>query len=167
MNDDTLSDANPLSDTDSLTLPEPYRTPVAEIADGCAGGPPDYELVPLAALPDDRSDGAAERALDAPFALTEAWLWDEWDDDPRPSEEIEPLLAPVSDHDSVVLGTDGCGMYWLLIVTGEHAAIYGRSPAMARPRSERRSAIRRRSRRSRVGAPLGAGKDWCDVCDVA
>ncbi|MEV0368811.1 SMI1/KNR4 family protein [Streptomyces sp. NPDC050636] len=100
-----------------ITLPEPYRTFVAEIADGCADGPPDYGLVPLAALPDDWSDESVERALDAPFPLTAAWLWE---DDPRPSEKIEPLLAPVAAHGSVVLGTDGCGMYWHLIVTGEH-----------------------------------------------
>ncbi|NUR28699.1 MAG: SMI1/KNR4 family protein, partial [Catenulispora sp.] len=37
----------------------------------------------------------------------------------RPYGELAPLLGPVFDHGSVVLGTDGCGMYWHLIVTGE------------------------------------------------
>ncbi len=32
---------------------------------------------------------------------------------------VEPP-DPVFDHGSIVLGTDGCGMYWHLIVTGEH-----------------------------------------------
>jgi hypothetical protein len=55
--------------------------------------------------------------LAAPFPLTESWLWEE---DSRPAEEIESLRGPVFDHGSVVLGTDGCGMYWHLIVTGPH-----------------------------------------------
>ncbi|MFJ9848042.1 SMI1/KNR4 family protein [Streptomyces sp. NPDC101150] len=109
-----------------ITLPEPYRTFVADIADGCPEGPPDYGLVPLAALPGDWSGKPADRALDAPFPLTEAWLWE---DDPRPAVgvppalaggEIDPLAAAVFDHGSVVLGTDGCGMYWHLIVSGAH-----------------------------------------------
>jgi hypothetical protein len=49
--------------------------------------------------------------------LTGVWVREE---DPRPFEGIEPLLGPVFDHGPIVLGTDGCGMYWHLIVTGLH-----------------------------------------------
>lgn len=43
-----------------------------------------------------------------------------WEGGNRPHEELGPLLAPVFDHGSLVLGTEGCGMYWHLIVTGPH-----------------------------------------------
>jgi SMI1 / KNR4 family (SUKH-1) len=100
-----------------IVLPEPYRTFVAEMTDGSYSGPPHYGLVPLAELPDDWGDGRPVRDLSRPFPLTGAWLWE---DDPRPFEEIEPMLDPVFDHGSIVLGTDGCGMYWHLVVTGPH-----------------------------------------------
>lgn len=98
-----------------ITLPEPYRTFVAEIANGCRCGPPYYGLLPLAELPDDWGDQRPQREPAKPFPLTEAW---DWDSDPRPAGEIEALLDPVFDHGSIVLGTDGCGMNWHLVVTG-------------------------------------------------
>ncbi|GAA3716440.1 hypothetical protein GCM10022224_097540 [Nonomuraea antimicrobica] len=100
-----------------VVLPEPYRTFVAEVCDGSSSGPPDFGLVPLAALPEDWGDGRPQRVLAHPFPLTEMWVWE---DDPRPDEEIDPLLEQVFDHGSIVLGTDGCGMYWHLIVSGPH-----------------------------------------------
>ncbi|GAA2441613.1 SMI1/KNR4 family protein [Streptomyces macrosporus] len=99
-----------------VVLPEPYRTFVAEVCDGSRVGPPAYGLTPLAELPDDWGDDRPRRVLAEPFPLTEAWLWEE---DPDP-EAAEPVLDRVFDHGSIVLGTDGCGMYWHLIVTGPH-----------------------------------------------
>jgi hypothetical protein len=98
-----------------IVLPEPYRTFVAEIADGSCSGPPEYGLVSLSALPDGWGKDRPERALSRPFPLTEGWLWEE---DPGPVTDLEPVLDQVFNHGSVVLGTDGCGMYWHLIVTG-------------------------------------------------
>ncbi|GAA0855682.1 hypothetical protein GCM10009525_88160 [Streptosporangium amethystogenes subsp. fukuiense] len=43
-----------------------------------------------------------------------------WEEDPRPQEEVDPVLEQVYDHGSIVLGTDGCAMYWHLIVSGPH-----------------------------------------------
>jgi hypothetical protein len=100
-----------------ILLPEPYRTFVAEIADGARSGPPEYGLVGLVDLPRDWGSNRAERVLSRPFPLTSMWVWEE---DPRPLEEIDPLLEPVFNDGSIVLGTDGCGMYWHLIVTGPH-----------------------------------------------
>jgi hypothetical protein len=100
-----------------IVLPEPYRTFVAEISDGSYAGPPDYGLIPLAELPDDGREADGERCLAEPFPLTEAWVWEE---DDRPEEELEPLLDQVFGHGSIVLGTDGCGMDWHLVVTGPH-----------------------------------------------
>jgi hypothetical protein len=101
-----------------VILPEPYRTFVAEITDGSYAGPPDYGLVGLAELPRDWGDDRPERDLSRPFPLTSQWVWEE--DDSEPSEETEALLDQVFDHGSIVLGTDGCGMYWHLVVTGPH-----------------------------------------------
>lgn len=98
-----------------VVLPEPYRTFVAEITDGSFQGPPDFGLVGLEELPDDWGDDPAGRDLGRPFPLTSAWIWE---DDDRPEEELAPLRAQVFDHGSIVLGTDGCGMYWHLVVTG-------------------------------------------------
>ncbi|MFI6940222.1 SMI1/KNR4 family protein [Streptomyces sp. NPDC050418] len=98
-----------------IVLPEPYRTVVAEICDGTAEetGPPFYGLVPVAEEPDDWDDPAGGRDLTRPFPLTKAVRFEGdgeelWEDD----EE------PIFNDGSVVLGTDGCGMYWHLIVTG-------------------------------------------------
>ncbi|MEU6151419.1 SMI1/KNR4 family protein [Actinosynnema sp. NPDC047251] len=60
-----------------IVLPEPYRTFVAEIADGAPAGPPEYGLVALADLPRDWGADRSERALDRPFPLTATWSWDE------------------------------------------------------------------------------------------
>lgn len=100
-----------------ILLPEPYRPFVAEIADGSRSGPPAYGLIGLTDLPPDWDDDGSERVLSRPFPLTSMWVWE---DDPRPSEEINPLLEQVFNNGSIVLGTDGCGMYWHLIVTGAH-----------------------------------------------
>lgn len=99
-------------------LPEPYRTFVAEIADGSPSGPPHYGLVGLAELPRDWGKDRPEREPGRPFPLTSQWIWDM--DGTEPSEETDLLLSRVFDHGSVVLGTDGCGMYWHLVVTGSH-----------------------------------------------
>jgi hypothetical protein len=100
-----------------VVLPEPYRTFVAEITDGSYSGPPEYGLVPLASLPDDWGKSRPERILSKPFPLTEAWFWEEV---PGPSADLDARLGEVFDNGSVVLGTEGCGMYWHLVVTGPH-----------------------------------------------
>ncbi|WP_405553344.1 SMI1/KNR4 family protein [Streptomyces sp. NBC_01171] len=100
-----------------IVLPEPYRTFVAEICDGLRAGPPYCGLLPLAQTPSDWGSGRPERLLAEPFPLTATWLWEE-DEESLPEEEFEARLAPVFDHGSLLLGTDGCGLYWHLIVTG-------------------------------------------------
>lgn len=144
-----------------IVLPEPYRTFVAEICNGCPSGPPDYGLMALGDLPRDWGANRPTRVLAKPFPLTAAWIWE---DEGRPDADLEVLLAPVFDHGSIVLGTDGCGMYWHLIVTGDHRGqIWLISGEGAQP----------------FGAPFGyttsapgfagwvrhwaAGNDWFDV----
>ncbi len=100
-----------------IVLPEPYRTFVAEIADGASEGPPDYGLVELGKIPLDWGPNQPIQEPAKPFPLTESWVWEAED---WPYEELAPLLEPVHRHGSIVLGTDGCAMYWHLIVTGPH-----------------------------------------------
>ncbi|MEU6950515.1 SMI1/KNR4 family protein [Streptomyces sp. NPDC046316] len=102
-----------------IVLPEPYRTFVAEICDGLRAGPPYYGLLPLAQTPPDWGSDRPERLLAEPFPLTTAWLWEaEGEEETLSVEEFEARTDPVFDHGSLLLGTDGCGMYWHLIVTG-------------------------------------------------
>ncbi|MFC8490081.1 SMI1/KNR4 family protein [Streptomyces sp. NPDC057235] len=100
-----------------IVLPEPYRTFVAEVCDGLRAGPPSYGLLPFARMPSDWGAGRPERLLAEPFPLTGAWLWAE-DEEELSEEEFDARTDPVYDHGSLVLGTDGCGMYWHLVVTG-------------------------------------------------
>jgi hypothetical protein len=93
-----------------VVLPEPYRTFVAEMADGSFQGPPEYGLVGLA-------EAAAGQDLRKPFPLTQGWVWEE---DDGPYEDPEAVIEQVAHHGSLVLGTDGCGMDWHLVVTGPH-----------------------------------------------
>jgi hypothetical protein len=102
-----------------IVLPEPYRTCVAEISDGCGFGPPDRGLLGLTEKPDGLGVDWDARDLAKPFPLTEMWVW-EADDRGLSQQELNAVLDPVFKHGSVVLGTDGCGMDWYLVVTGEH-----------------------------------------------
>jgi hypothetical protein len=99
-----------------IVLPEPYRSFVATISDGSSAGPPEYGLVELAALPSGWGADRPARALSKPFPLSKEWFWDS---EPRAASEYEDVLDAVFAHGSIVLGADGCGMYWHLIVTGE------------------------------------------------
>ncbi|MFE5112005.1 SMI1/KNR4 family protein [Streptomyces sp. NPDC056663] len=102
-----------------IVLPEPYRTFVAEICDGLRAGPPYYGLLPLAQMPPDWGSDRPECLVAERFPLTAAWLWEaEGDEMALSVQEFEARTDPVFDHGSLLLGTDGCVMYWHLIVTG-------------------------------------------------
>jgi hypothetical protein len=103
-------------------LPEPYRTFLAEIAGGSPSGPPSYGLLGPAELPADWGDDRPRREPGLPFPLTARLMWEgrEWEEDDTDTEEIDALVDRVFDHGSLVLGTDGCGMNWHLVVTGPH-----------------------------------------------
>ncbi|MDR6321230.1 SMI1/KNR4 family protein [Actinoplanes couchii] len=117
-----------------VVLPEPYRSFVAEISDGSGLGPPDHGLLGLADLPSDWGSDGSERDLAGSFPLTGPWLWE--GDEEEPGEE---RLRAVFDDGSIVLGTDGCGMNWHLIVTGPqrghvwHISGEGAMPVGAEP----------------------------------
>ncbi|MGW7819371.1 SMI1/KNR4 family protein [Streptomyces puniciscabiei] len=93
-----------------VVLPEPYRTFVAEVTDGSYQGPPEYGLVGLV-------EGGAKQDLAKPFPLSGAWLWEE---EEGPYEDPDAVIEQVGRDGSLLLGTDGCGMDWHLVVTGPH-----------------------------------------------
>jgi hypothetical protein len=95
-----------------IRLPEPYRTFVTDTADGAAGPPHDG----LLALGDHArmSAGPARPAdLARPFPLVEPWVW-EGDDDAG-----DEAVTNVRTLGILPLGTDGDGLDYVLVVTGE------------------------------------------------
>lgn len=94
--------------THGVTLPTDYRRFLLEIGDGCVDGPPAEGLLALGRVPDEhyRSADEALARLREPFTATETWIRDD-----------EPDADGV-DRGALVLGTDGDGAHYLLIVTG-------------------------------------------------
>ncbi|MFE6530997.1 SMI1/KNR4 family protein [Streptomyces rochei] len=111
-----------------VVLPEPYRTLVAEIANGTDDGPPDEGgLLPLGEKPDSWAvweadcwmspkpfDGTTVRMPGQRFPLEEEWQWEYDYHDTRHST----LLHHTYQHGSVLLDSDRSGEYWTLVVTG-------------------------------------------------
>jgi hypothetical protein len=97
----------------AVELPREYRRFLIEVGDGDGGGPPEGGLTALGEVPDDYHVEASEvlARLREPFAETEAWIW-EHDEEQDEAREAGVLRG------ALVLGSDGCGLYYLLIVTG-------------------------------------------------
>jgi hypothetical protein len=144
-----------------IVLPEPYRTCVAEIADG-ARGPPDFGMVKLGEPVERWATDRPERYLTKPFPLIETWVWE---GDERSDEELRPLLDAVCDHGSLVLGTDGCAMYWHLIVTGLHRGhVWHITHSGAQPFGAEFGYTTARSGFAGWVRHWVEGKDWFDAC---
>lgn len=93
-----------------VRLPEDYRHCLAEIGTSCPDGPPHYGL----ASPWDPTMDLGEPADPArPFPLTEMWIWE--------GDADEAREESVWEHGWVWLGTDGCGMHWVLVTAGAAA----------------------------------------------
>lgn len=99
-----------------ISLPEDYREFLIHVGNG-GDGPPEYGLRKLGELknnevPDYLVNGYGDR-LKNEFPLNEYWLWDGQEDEPW----FEKKLAS-TELGCLALGTDGCGMFWLLILNG-------------------------------------------------
>ncbi|BCM91723.1 hypothetical protein IAD21_03598 [Abditibacteriota bacterium] len=92
--------------THCVVLPLGYRRFITEIGNG-GKGPPAYDWAALG------ENGDLPQHLDVPFPLTENSVWE---------GEEEPLRTELSSAawsgGYLYLGTEGCGMNWVLIVTG-------------------------------------------------
>lgn len=96
----------------NIRLPEEYRRFVLSVGNG-GDGTPHYGLFRLEdADHDEMGQVAPGFAPSAPFPLVESWIWE---DDPDPDETLH---RHVHDHGHVYLGTDGCGLEYVLITAG-------------------------------------------------
>lgn len=111
----------PLGDTASeeweaehgVTLPEPYRTVIAEISNGCSLGPAeDGGLQPLGWLPAGWPD-LGPRQPGALFPLETSWMWEAGESAPDGVRADD-----VYNCGSVVLGAEDGPQFWLLVTTG-------------------------------------------------
>jgi SMI1 / KNR4 family (SUKH-1) len=93
-----------------IALPEGYRRFVLEIGNG---GEKFYDIVPLGRVPRHFHRRAEDEfaRLANPFPFTKFWVW-EAEDSPD-----EARMEQVGDG-RLILGDQGCGIYWALIVTG-------------------------------------------------
>lgn len=99
-----------------IRLPEEYREFLARVGNG-GPGPPFYGLLPLGAtsdggIPEWFANGY-DGLLAEPFPLSTYWVWETDEEIP----DLEDRLASLR-FGNLCLGTDGCGLYWLLIVSG-------------------------------------------------
>ncbi len=111
-----------------VELPQGYRRFLIEVGNG-GEGPPFYGLLRLGEVPDDYDRSAREvlNDLRKPFPLTKYWVWEG-------EQEENPERHQAIDHGNLVLGTEGCGRYWVLIVTGiERGQMWDRADVGIQP----------------------------------
>jgi hypothetical protein len=132
-----------------IVLPQDYRLFLLEVGNG-GEGPPAYGLLRLGEVPEDydRSAGEVQDAINKPFPLSQAWVWE---GERADNAELREAL----DQGILVLGTDGCALYWLLIVTGgERGQIWCKADVGIQPCAPRRDFL------SWYEYWLEGGKDW-------
>lgn len=101
-------------------LPKDYRDFLLTIGNG-GDGPPHYKLLSLGKITADAYENEREIWEDLiyvnnEFPFTESWCWEV--EDNQESDEFKQKLESAY-FGSIMLGTDGCGMNWILIVTGK------------------------------------------------
>jgi len=135
-----------------VRLPEGYRQFLLEIGNG-GKGPPAYGLMKLGEVRRgfDRSAEEQLAALSRPFPLTAFWIWEA----EEPLDEPKRALRARVGDGTLVLGDDGCGMFWHLVVTGpERGQVWQVTGEGAQPCAPRREFL------SWVEHWLDGGEDW-------
>lgn len=99
-----------------ISLPSDYRTFILTVGDG-GEGPPSYGLLPLgatdpASVPEWFASGYTG-LLSQTFPLGSLWIWEGEQD----GALLEARLSTLR-FGTLCLGTDGCGLFWLLVVSG-------------------------------------------------
>ena len=94
--------------SNEVRLPPDYREFLLCVGDRGVG-PPDYGLCGLGKTPPDFDFASTD--LSRPFPFTLPWTWE--DGDTSSEGEQEDACRGV-----LILGTDGCGFYWALVVRG-------------------------------------------------
>jgi hypothetical protein len=119
-----------------VRLPEEYRRFLLQSGNGGAG-PPLYGLMRLGEVPRDFDRNGQDQLarLLRPFPLSRYWAWEA--DEPL-NDEHQALRASVGDG-TLVLGHDGCGMYWHFVITGpERGQVWQITDVGAQPCAPRR-----------------------------
>ena len=116
----TTAQVEEFEDLHGVTLPLEFRRFIIEIGNGGIG-PPEYGLIAL-------GDCAADMRLrereiwtklpnvTKPFPFTRFWIWE------NGATSTEGSREQVG-HGSILIGNDGCGMYWHLIVSGPERGV--------------------------------------------
>lgn len=104
----------------AITLPSDYRLFITALGNG-GPGPAYYGLLPLGAVgtdlrPDERRYWSELPDVAKPFPCTHYWVWEDGEISTEGTDEQVSF-------GSIMLGTDGCGSYWHLIVTGPDRGI--------------------------------------------
>jgi SMI1/KNR4 family protein SUKH-1 len=99
-----------------VILPDEYRQFLIRDGDGGAFGPR-YGLLPLGTLPPHWSEvHDYSTRLRRPFPLEAAWVWEDEPEAPDLGRRMESV-----DDGVLLLGEEGCGARWILVVTGTRA----------------------------------------------
>ena len=91
-----------------ISLPTDYRQFLLQIGNG-GDGPPVFGLCALGAIPADFD--AAPPDLAKPFPFKRPWIWEDGETSPE-GTRLDVYCG------IIILGTDGCGQYWALVVRG-------------------------------------------------
>jgi len=90
------------------TLPIGYRDFLITAGNG-GSGPPSHGISPLGLLPSDYDLQAPDLRKQFPF--TQPWIWEDG------GKSREGTIEDVN-CGAIILGTDGCAQYWMLIANG-------------------------------------------------
>jgi hypothetical protein len=91
-----------------ITLPDDYRTFLLRVGNGGTGFP-EYGLCRLGELPSDYNYGGPNYSK--PFPFTAPWIWEDGESSHEGTQE--DVTSGV-----LILGTEGCGLYFCLVVNG-------------------------------------------------
>src|SRR5262245_55600160 len=91
-----------------ISLPPDYRQFLLHIGNG-GDGPPAFGLCALGAIPPDFDSASPD--FGKPFPFTRSWIWEGGDVSSEGGRS--DVYCGV-----LILGTDGCGQYWALVVRG-------------------------------------------------
>lgn len=103
-----------------IELPESYRRFLIEVANGAQLGPA-YGLLALGEVPWHWSGvHCYEERLTKSFPLQAEWVWEDEPDEPDLASRVDRVQDGV-----LLLGEQGCGARWVLVVRGpQHGSIW-------------------------------------------
>ncbi len=103
--------------SNGIRLPRDYRRFIIEIGNG-GEGPPFYGLLPLGVTPEhdvpDELRKGYSGLLNRPFSFTKPWCRED-----EESGDLFTIKLKTIFNGSLIIGHDGYGAYWSLVVAGE------------------------------------------------